>query len=164
MKAAVLIPLVKLLNEPFLVLTRRSRHLKSHPGQISFPGGYIEPGETPLEAALRETSEEIGITYGQLLFVKELQTSVTVTTGVAVESFLGFLSEPVFYVNKEEVEDLIFVSLKSLTKPKPEIVKMPSGKETIRYRLDGLIIWGATARIIESAIEEIDHILEKGQA
>ncbi len=59
--AAVLVPIVLHPGQPTILLTRRAEHLSAHPGQVSFPGGRIEAGETPEAAALRETAEEIGL-------------------------------------------------------------------------------------------------------
>src|SRR4029453_18016722 len=61
-RAAVLVPLVDRPDEPTVLLTQRATHLTNHPGQISFPGGRMETSDAgPWEAALRETSEEIGL-------------------------------------------------------------------------------------------------------
>lgn len=59
--AAVLVPLVQHADGLTVLLTERAADLRNHPGQISFPGGRLEPGESPLGAALRETEEEIGL-------------------------------------------------------------------------------------------------------
>ena len=60
-QASVLMPLVRRENEWQILLTKRPLHLENHPGQIAFPGGKTETGETPCEGALRETQEEVGI-------------------------------------------------------------------------------------------------------
>ncbi len=59
--AAVLIPVIDRGGEATVLLTQRSEHLNSHKGQIAFPGGKIDPGETPIEAAVREAHEEVGL-------------------------------------------------------------------------------------------------------
>jgi 8-oxo-dGTP pyrophosphatase MutT (NUDIX family) len=59
--AAVLVPLILHEHSPGILLTHRAAHLSSHAGQVSFPGGRIEPGETPEAAALREAAEEVGL-------------------------------------------------------------------------------------------------------
>ena len=60
-RAAVLVPLVTTQQGPSLLFTIRAPTLRSHSGQVSFPGGHLEPGETPTEAALREAHEELGV-------------------------------------------------------------------------------------------------------
>ena len=64
--AAVLIPVIDRAEGPTLLLTRRSDSLASHTGQIAFPGGRLEPGETAVEAALREAFEEVGLPLGDV--------------------------------------------------------------------------------------------------
>lgn len=59
--AAVLVPIVLRAEVPGILLTHRAAHLSTHAGQVSFPGGRIEPGETPEAAALREAAEEVGL-------------------------------------------------------------------------------------------------------
>lgn len=64
--ASVLMPLVVRDDDWHVLLTRRPEHMKNHAGQISFPGGRTEHGETPLQGALRETHEEVGIPASQV--------------------------------------------------------------------------------------------------
>lgn len=72
--AAVLVPIVDHDAGLTVLLTQRASHLKNHPGQVSFPGGRIEPGDlNPIEAALRETQEEIGITREHITFAGYLE-------------------------------------------------------------------------------------------
>jgi len=156
---AVFVPIVKLCGEYYLLLTRRSTKI-SHPGQISFPGGHAEEDETLLECAIREMKEEIGASPSSLEEVCQLNVSTTVTSGREITSFLGFIDELKFRLNKSEVEDIIFLSIEALKLSAPEPMIMPSGKRTIRFRFPGFIVWGVTARIIEVAIERILEIIE----
>lgn len=70
-RGAVLILFGESPAGPDLLLTERAHHMRSHPGQISFPGGSIDPGETPLQAALREAEEETGLDPAQVRVVAE---------------------------------------------------------------------------------------------
>ncbi|WP_053001181.1 NUDIX hydrolase [Kosmotoga pacifica] len=154
-KAAVIVPVITIEGEPYLILTRRSRKLKSHPGQISFPGGIRDNGEELWETALREIEEEIGVDRDSVLFVHCLEMTETLVSRIEVHPFLALLSRRVFRLNKEEVEELIFVELSLFQRTKEEVIRLPSGEETIKYRLPGLVVWGATARIIAGSIDEI---------
>src|SRR5690606_4103734 len=84
--AAVLVPIVDLPDGPRLLLTRRADTLASHTGQIAFPGGRLDPGETAVEAALREAWEEVGL---DAHFVEPLGLSDAYETGT------GFLVTPI---------------------------------------------------------------------
>lgn len=154
-KAAVIVPVILIKGEPYLIFTRRSRKLKSHPGQISFPGGIRESGEELLETALREMEEEIGASRDNVLFVHSLKMTETLISRIEVHPFLALLSKREFVLNHDEVEEIIFVKISLFRQTKEEVIQLPSGEETIRYRLPGLVVWGATARIIAGSIDEI---------
>jgi 8-oxo-dGTP pyrophosphatase MutT (NUDIX family) len=155
----VFVPIVKICGEYYLLLTRRSTRI-SHPGQISFPGGHIEDNETLLECAIREMREEIGASPSSLEEVCPLNVNTTVTSGKVITSFVGFIDNLEFKLDRREVEDVIFLSLKALMLTPPETIIMPNGKKTIRYRFPGFVVWGATARIIEASIQKILQIIE----
>ena len=154
-KAAVIVPIIIIKDEPYLILTRRSRKLKSHPGQISFPGGIRESGEELLETALREMEEEIGVSRDNVLFVHNLKMTETLISRIEVHPFLALLNKREFVLNHNEVEEIIFVELSLFQQTDEEVIRLPSGEETIRYRFPGLVVWGATARIIAGSIDEI---------
>ncbi len=92
--AAVLVPLILHAQVPSVLLTRRAAHLKRHPGQVSFPGGRIEAGETPEEAALREAHEEVGLDPRLTSLAGRMPSHVT-GTGFEITPVLGLI-EPGF--------------------------------------------------------------------
>jgi 8-oxo-dGTP pyrophosphatase MutT (NUDIX family) len=101
--AAVLVPLVRRANGLQLLLTQRSETLPDHPGQISFPGGRVEPGDpTHAAAALRETSEEIGLAPTKVRVLGQLATYETVS-GYEVRPVVGWI-EPPFDLAPDPVE------------------------------------------------------------
>jgi 8-oxo-dGTP pyrophosphatase MutT (NUDIX family) len=101
--AAVLVPIVEHANGLSVLLTQRATHLKHHPGQISFPGGRIEPRDNgPLEAALRETEEEIGLSRQHVQFVGYLDPHL-VLTGFWITPVVAFV-RPGFELKLDERE------------------------------------------------------------
>ncbi len=91
--AAVLVPLVE-RREVTVLLTRRTSHLAHHAGQISFPGGHIEPDDVcPKATALRETEEEIGLNRRHVAIIGHLDTYVT-RTGFVVTPVVGVVTPP----------------------------------------------------------------------
>lgn len=160
-KSAVCVPVLYIENQPYLVLIRRSRKLKRHPGQISFPGGFIEEGESPLQAAIREMREEIGVREDCITVLGQLSCTVTITSAVKIIPFLVILKCREFHLNKDEVEEIYFVSLELFERTKCIEVLMPNGNLTCRYPLGDLVVWGATARIISQSLSQIEQMLKE---
>ncbi len=105
--AAVLVPII-LHDEPSLLLTRRTAHLKSHAGQVSFPGGRIDPEDRDAEAAaLREADEEIGLNPAKVEIVGRMDDYVT-GTGYVITPVLGLLPPGLTYRASPHEVDAIF--------------------------------------------------------
>jgi len=151
--AAVLVPLVNRPDGLTLLLTQRSADLPDHPGQISFPGGRVEPGDATLaHAALRETAEEVGLAATQIAVLGELAHYETVT-GYRVTPIVGWVDPP-FTLRPDplEVADVFEVPLAFLLDPRNQQRHFRMLGETRRdfwaipYR--ERYIWGATAAML----------------
>ncbi|PWG61343.1 CoA pyrophosphatase [Sediminicurvatus halobius] len=151
--AAVLVPLVERSRGLHLILTRRSEHLREHAGQISFPGGRIEPHDRdPVAAALREAEEEIGLGPESVELLGRLPTYCT-GTGFVVEPVVG-LVDPTAPLRPEpgEVAEIFEVPLDFVldTRNHRRHVVHRRGR---KYRLWAMpygeyFIWGATAGML----------------
>jgi 8-oxo-dGTP pyrophosphatase MutT (NUDIX family) len=116
--AAVLVPIVDHPSGLTVLLTQRASHLKNHAGQISFPGGRIEPTDlSPIEAALRETHEEIGITREHITFAGYLESQLLLS-GYWVTPVVAFV-QPGFelQLDRREVEFAFEVPLSHILDP-----------------------------------------------
>ncbi len=92
--AAVLVPIVIHCDGPTILLTKRTAHLSDHAGQISFPGGRIEPSDADADAAaLRETHEEVGLEPDRVRIVGRLSPYITVT-GYTITPVVGLVTPP----------------------------------------------------------------------
>lgn len=156
--AAVLVPLVSRGSGTTVLLTQRTAHLKDHPGQISFPGGRVEPGDAgPLDTALREVEEEIGLSRERVQVAGYLQP-MAVVTGFAVTPVVGFI-EPGFdlILDRFEVDEVFEVPLSffldesNLTRTTREVggVTVP----LFEYHYHRYRIWGATAHMLNSFLK-----------
>jgi 8-oxo-dGTP pyrophosphatase MutT (NUDIX family) len=157
--AAVLIPVIA-RDEPMVLLTQRTAHLKDHAGQISFPGGKIEPGDaSPMAAALRETDEEIGLGANFIEPLGYLDLYLTTFGFRIVPTVARVTPEFALTLNRNEVDDAFEVPLSFLMAPENHhrrsrdwngltrhFYEMPFGE---RY------IWGATAGILRNLWERI---------
>jgi len=139
---------------PDLLLTERAHHMRSHPGQISFPGGRIEPGETPREAAVREAAEETGLDPSGVEVFAELPELWLPPSNFAVTPLLAWWEResPVWAAQPDEVHEVHRVPIGELVGPDHRIaVRHPSGWVGPGYLIGAdkdLILWGFTAGII----------------
>ena len=157
-RAAVLIPIYERGGEYYLVFTRRTEKVIYHKGQISFPGGAHNEGETLETTALRESWEEIGLEPKDAEILGGLDEAVTTTSNYVISPFVAFIPYPYkFTKNPEEVEEIIEVPVTALLDKNSfrEEVELRHGKPTPAYfyQYHGYIIWGATARILKQFLE-----------
>lgn len=156
--AAVLVPLIE-RDEGFgLLLTERTAHLNDHPGQISFPGGRMEPTDRDAVAtALRESAEEIGIGRDQVEIAGFLPPHAVVT-GFAVTPVVGLLRPPLaLKLDSFEVADAFEVPLDFFLDPAQRREQQREVRgvalRTVEFHYGDRRIWGATAQMIETLIE-----------
>ena len=150
--AAVLIPFVG-IEEPYLLFTVRTEHLPSHKGQISFPGGSMDPGdESPRVTALRETEEEIGIVGESVEVLGQLDSLHTFVSGFVVTPVIGWLEDPpALKPNPEEVSEVLEVPVAEITEEirrEPGFAHEDRTFPTEAWIWRGHVIWGVTARIV----------------
>jgi 8-oxo-dGTP pyrophosphatase MutT (NUDIX family) len=137
-----------------LLLTERAHHMRSHPGQVSFPGGSIDEGETPREAALREAWEETGVEPDGVVVFAELPELWLPPSNFAVTPILGWWRDPteVSVVDPDEVHEVYRVPISELVDPTHRIaVRHPSGWVGPGFLIGeekDVILWGFTAGII----------------
>jgi len=162
-QAAVLMPFFEQNGELCLLLTRRTDEVETHKGQISFPGGMREEGETLERTAMRETFEEIGIAADRMEILGRFHDYLSITD-VRVTPFAAMLRRP-FTITPQvhEVAEVLSVPLSLFLDPKQLIVEK-------NYIIDGKIagdyswfygthrIWGLTALIIHDFIETISGV------
>jgi 8-oxo-dGTP pyrophosphatase MutT (NUDIX family) len=144
-------------EEPAMLFTRRTDKVEHHKGQISFPGGRLDPGESLLDCALRETHEEIGVPPADVRVVGRLDDTWTPTRYV-ITPFVGVVRQPcAFRVSAAEIEDLLIIPLRRLLNPdkydENEMSYRGRSAMVPFYYIDDVIIWGATARILRQFLQ-----------
>ncbi|HEX8655832.1 MAG TPA: CoA pyrophosphatase [Allosphingosinicella sp.] len=150
--AAVLVPVVD-RPRPTVILTLRPETMRKHPGQISFPGGRLDPGDNgPIDAALREAEEEIGLPRGNVEVIGVADRYRTVT-GFEVTPVIGIVPPDLpLAPHPGEVAAMFEAPLDYLLDPVHQAVRtaMWRGRERSYFEIDyeGRRIWGATAAMI----------------
>jgi 8-oxo-dGTP pyrophosphatase MutT (NUDIX family) len=156
--AAVLVALFEEDGETRVVLTRRSSNMRSHTGEVSFPGGRLEPGEEAVAAALREATEEVGLDPTVIDIIGQLGPLMTMSNSSLITPFVGVLpARPVLHPNPHEVELAFDVSLAELAADGVFTGEMWSfaGIEdhpVYFFDLPHDIVWGATARVLHELL------------
>lgn len=180
LKFAVLLPLVEVNNETHILFEVRSMNLRRQPGEICFPGGKIELGEDPKKAAVRETSEELGIEESKIVNVFPLDYMVS-AFGTIIYPFAGTITDSnKIAPNVSEVGEIFTVPLSFFMKNQPESYKInfqvqpedgfpfdliiggenynwqPRTMDEYFYRYKDKVIWGLTARVLTHFLEMLE--------
>lgn len=172
-KFAVLVPFVEKEGRLYLLYETRSKTMETQPGEVCFPGGHVEKGETPLECAVRETEEETGIPAGDI----EIIAPGNLLVGIAPFTLYPYVGVVPYedycnaHIQEDEVDELFLADVDRLACTVPQIVHASysplvaedfpyeklgisrnypwrTGEDNIYiYEIDGRIIWGMTAKI-----------------
>ena len=175
---SVLVPLIQKAEGLFVLDEVRAEHMKRQPGEVCFPGGQVEEGESYEECAIRETMEELGIKREDIEIISPLDTLYTYS-GFTMFPFLGTIKEEVLEqsaCNPDEVKETFLVPLDYLLQTEPlvyemevapmvpddfpyEKIKFPGGYRWRKgssyvpiYEYEDRVIWGLTGRITRSFI------------
>jgi 8-oxo-dGTP pyrophosphatase MutT (NUDIX family) len=161
--AAVLVALYLDDGELHAIFTRRRRDLRSHPGEISFPGGRRDAGETLTQTALREAEEEIGLAREDVRLLGALTPVATIATNYAVYPFVGTIERGGSWTpSASEVDEVLELRLVD--------VRASRSRRRLRHRGvpfrtdvydvgEERVIWGATARIVGDLLARLDPVL-----
>jgi 8-oxo-dGTP pyrophosphatase MutT (NUDIX family) len=162
-QAAVLVPLLD-RREPCLLFAKRTDLVGHHKGQISFPGGTVDPGDRSfLDTALRECEEEIGLPRRMVEPLGLLDDTETVATQFVITPIVGVVRETIAWrPDGQEIEKVLEVPWAALTDPRNFRVEWWERAGTRRpvyfYDWQGETIWGATARILKHYIDVVTAV------
>lgn len=175
--SSVLIPIVKKDNNYYILFEVRSSNLKFQPNEICFPGGKIDINETPYDAVIRETIEELGTNSNNIEIISQVDLLV-IQSNMIIHPFVGYIKDiDNLNINKDEVNHTFLVPISYLMQttptsyeneihivrdknfpydilPNKQSNKFIRGYEsTLFYEYDNYVIWGITAKILENFIE-----------
>jgi 8-oxo-dGTP pyrophosphatase MutT (NUDIX family) len=167
-RAAILCGVADRDGEAYLILTRRALHLDRDPGLIAFPGGYIEEGEHPVDAAIREAQEEVGLHPSFVRVQCGLGTFERPNRGVPVVGYLGFVGQAYeLDASVDEVHEIFELPVASLlVEGSGWQEEWGSGDQsravsffTSRPLLGNNLVWGLTAAFLWHLLDKISVVL-----
>ena len=153
LEASVLIPILTFKKDLEILLTKRSNNLKNHPGQIAFPGGKKDQiDSSPIETALRETQEEVGLNPKNVEIIASLPSHKT-ATGFVIKPYLGLINQPFSETLRQgEVDEIFTVPYEYILNEKNFSIQTRkwNGSQRSYYVVPygPYYVWGATARIL----------------
>ena len=165
--SAVLLPIFEKDGKCRILFTKCTSHLAHHQGQISFPGGgRHEDDKSPLETALRESREEIGLEAGDVEILGELDDAATATSNYRITPFVGLIPYPYEFKKDdfevEEIFDLPLEDLMKTDKKEEDMVFMGVPIHVYTFDVDGHVIWGATAWILNQFLDILRSVSGAG--
>ena len=168
--AAVLAPLYEVDGDLHVILTRRTWDLRSHQGEVSFPGGRQDDGEELWETALREAREEIALDTSSVERIGELDHLATVTSHSFIVPYVGALSDgqPATTANPGEVSAVLHVRVAELLDPaifREERWTFPWAEDRpiFFFELVGDTVWGATGAMLRQLLGLVTGTVSRGQ-
>lgn len=160
--SAVLLAVVDRPGGPTLVMLEKAKGMRRHAGQIGFPGGGVEPGETSEEAAKREAWEEIGLAPEKIEVLGALDDDRTYVTSYHIRPLLAWVAEPPaqWLADPVEVERVLELPLAEVVAAEPvswlDFAILGMAFRAPRYHFaDGTVVWGASARILKRFIDRV---------
>lgn len=165
-------------NDEYLLFEKRALNMRRQPGDICFPGGKVEDGETFLKAAIRETCEELMLEESDIDYVGEMDYLITPYGGI-LYPFVSYVNQFPEHFNKDEVHEIIKIPIKYFLNNKPIKYDMEIGPTSYEgfpfhfinggedykfsngilpqyfYEYENVVIWGFTARIVKEFIDII---------
>lgn len=167
--SAVLAPLFERGEDPRILLTRRTTTLRAHSGELSFPGGAQDPGETLVETALREAHEEIALDPALPEIIGELDHLSTFTSGSIIVPFVAELEHPPgeLVPNPGEVDAILEVRIADLLDPdiyhEEQWPLFGDWHTIVFFDLGGDVLWGATAAMMRQLLGLATGTVARGE-
>ena len=150
-------------QQPHVVFTRRRGDLRSHAGEISFPGGRQDAADSDLEeTALREAEEEIGLPRREVRLLGELAPTSTFATNYLIHPFVGLIAPGrAWRLSPVEVDAVLELPVGALRAGRRSTRMQRRGISfrTDAYLVDGQLIWGATARILDELLQRLGELM-----
>lgn len=155
-RSAAVLVMISDSDRPDITFTERAHTLRHHPGQISLPGGAVDPGETAVHTALREAEEEIGLPPTSVDVLGTLPTAHVTVSRFDVTSVVGVWDGrwPIAAVGVHEVADVHRIAVDALVDPANRATAtLGSGYRGPAFVLGEVFIWGFTAQVVDGVLD-----------